>query len=188
MPRASRRDDLLAAALELFVERGYEGTSVADLASGTGLSKAAFVYHFGTKEDLLFELAVPLLDDLDGILRDHEQIPAADRDLRSALGDYLATLQRHRDVARWIDGDKSILNHHQLGRRLDANNRRAHRLLVGARPSARARAQASAVLGMLWRPIRNDHLSSDSPANAAVVDLAAWAAELALAERVMRTS
>ncbi len=188
MPRASRRDDLSAAALELFVERGYEGTSVADLAEVTGLSKAAFVYHFVSKEDLLFELAVPLLDDLDQVLQDHERIPSAERDLRSAVSDYLATLQRHRDVARWIDGDKSILNHPELGPRLDANNRRAHRLLVGARPTARARAQASAVLGMLWRPIRNDHLRSDSPANAAVVDLAAWAAELALAERAIRAS
>lgn len=188
MPRASRRDDLSAAALELFVERGYEGTSVADLAQVTGLSKAAFVYHFVSKEDLLFELAVPLLDDLDRILRDHERVPLAERDLRAALGDYLATLQRHRDVARWIDGDKSILNHPHLGLRLDANNRRAHRLLVGPRPTARARAQASAVLGMLWRPIRNDHLRGDSPASAAVVDLAAWAAELALAERAIRAS
>lgn len=176
MPRASRRDDLLTAALELFVERGYEGTSVADLAEATGLSKAAFVYHFGSKEDLLFELAEPLLDDLDAALDDHEALPAADREIEAALHDYLDTLQRHREVARWIDGDKSVLNHDHLGTRLDANNRRAHRLLVGARPSRTARALASAVLGMLWRPIRNDYLPDDSRSRQAVIDLATHAA------------
>ena len=176
MPRASRRDDLLRAALELFVERGYSGTSVADLVETTGLSKAAFVYHFGSKEDLLVELAQPLLDDLDATLDHHVRIADGDVDLEAVLHDYLAVLQRHRDVARWIDGDKSVLNHDQLGARLDANNRRAHRLLAGSRPSRTARALASAVLGMLWRPIRNDFLPDDSRSRQAVVELATGAA------------
>jgi AcrR family transcriptional regulator len=177
MPRASRRDDLLAAALELFVERGYEGTSVADLTAATELSKAAFVYHFGSKEELLFVLAEPLLDDLDAALNQHEQVPAAERDLEAALCDYLVALQRHQVVVRWIDGDKSILNHDELGARLDANNRRAHRLLTGdGRPSRTARALASAVLGMLWRPIRNGYLPDDPRSRQAVIDLATQAA------------
>lgn len=176
MPRVSRRDDLLTAALELFVDRGYEGTSVADLAQATGLSKAAFVYHFASKEELLFELAGPLLDDLDTALDAYEARNGAGPDLTEALADYLAVLQRHRDVARWIDGDKSVLNHAELGARLDANNRRVHRILVGARPSRTDRALASAVLGMLWRPIRNDYLPNDSRSRRKVVELAARAA------------
>lgn len=186
MPRASRRDDLLAAALERFVERGFEGTSVADLVEVTGMSKASFVYHFVSKEDLLFELALPLLDDLDRVLQHHERVPIGERDLKSALGDYLAVLRRHRDVARWIDGDKSFLNHRELGARLEANNRRAHRLLVGSRPTASARAQASAVLGMLWRPIRNDYLRNDTRSNDALVELATMVAHAALASQTAR--
>ena len=176
MARVNRRADLLAAALELFDERGYRGTSVADLAQATGLSKAAFVYHFGSKEELLFELSAPLLDELDDVLDRHEKIPVADRRLEATLGDYLGALYRHREIARWIDGDKSVLNHGDLGARIDANNRRAHRLLCGPRPSDTARALASAVLGMLWRPIRNDHLPDDMKSRRAVVALASQAA------------
>ena len=171
----NRREDLLEAALEAFVDRGYEGTSVADLARATDLSKAAFVYHFSSKEELLFELSTPLLEDLDQVLDDHAK-PNGNHPTNDLLADYLETLWRHRDVAAWIDGDKSVLNHGDLGARLDANNRRAHRLLAGPRPSTARRAMASAILGMLWRPIRNGYLGPNPTARQAVVDLASEAA------------
>lgn len=177
MPRPSRRNDFLEAATELFAQRGYEGTSVADLAEATGLSKAAFVHHFQSKEELLFELAGPLLDELDEVLDGYEG-PSADRsDVVEFLDRYLTTLDRHRAVAQWIDGDKSVLNHEHLGARLDANNRRVHRLIAGSRPSKTKRAMASSVLGMLWRPIRNGYLPDDARSRRAVVELAATAAD-----------
>lgn len=174
--RENRRDDLLEAALSLFVERGYEGTSVADLAQATDLSKAAFVYHFASKEELLFELSEPLLDELDEVVSRHEAEPSTDEPIRAAIDDYLAALCRHSRIAAWIDGDKSILNHGDLGARLTANNRRAHRLFCGPRPGKAARAQASAILGMLWRPIRNGYLGNDTRSQKAVAELAAHAA------------
>lgn len=176
MGRDNRRGDLLEAALTLFVERGYEGTSVAALAEATGLSKAAFVYHFSSKEDLLFELSEPLLDELDAVVRHHEPAPVPKESVEVALTDYLDALSLHREVAVWIDGDKSILNHGDLGSRLTANNQRAHRLFCGPRPSRAARAQASAVLGMLWRPVRNGYIKDDPRTKRAVVELATLAA------------
>ena len=167
----------MEAALQLFAERGYEGTSVADLAQATELSKAAFVYHFDSKEALLFELAGPFLDELDAVLHHHSELPADQLDVAAALQDYLDVLHRHRAIARWIDGDKSILNHPELGKRLDTNNRLAHRLLAGARPSGTSRALASSVLGMLWRPIRNGYLPDDARSRRAVVTLASQAAQ-----------
>ena len=172
--QVNRREDLLDAALEAFVDRGYEGTSVADLARATDLSKAAFVYHFASKEELLFELSTPLLDELDEVVARHEPSTSAIC-VREMLAEYLEALWRHRDVAAWIDGDKSVLNHGDLGARLDVNNRRAHRLLAGPRPSAENRAKASAILGMLWRPIRNGYLGSNPATRRAIVDLATGA-------------
>lgn len=169
---ANRRGDLLAAALEAFVDRGYEGTSVADLALATGLSKAAFVYHFRSKEELLFELAGPLIDELDDVVARYEsgQRTAV---VEPFLTDYLAALWRHRSAAEWIDGDKSILNHGDLGARLDTNNKRVHTILAGPKPSRAKRARASAILGMLWRPVRNGYLTDDVRAHRDIVELAA---------------
>ena len=41
--------DLLTASTRLFRERGYGGTSMADLAAATGLTKGAFYHHFPDK-------------------------------------------------------------------------------------------------------------------------------------------
>jgi AcrR family transcriptional regulator len=42
------------AALELFGERGYEGTTVADIAERAGLSKRTFFRYFADKREVLF--------------------------------------------------------------------------------------------------------------------------------------
>lgn len=43
-----------AAALELFVERGYELTTVADIAERAGLTSRTFFRHFVDKREVLF--------------------------------------------------------------------------------------------------------------------------------------
>jgi AcrR family transcriptional regulator len=46
------REALLAAAENLFAERGYEGASLNDIASAAGLSRGAPNYFFGSKDQL----------------------------------------------------------------------------------------------------------------------------------------
>ncbi len=48
------RERLQAAALRLFVERGYDGTTVADVADAAGLTERTFFRHFTDKRDVLF--------------------------------------------------------------------------------------------------------------------------------------
>lgn len=44
---------ILERALELFAQRGYAGTSVRDIASGTGIRAASIYAHFASKEHVL---------------------------------------------------------------------------------------------------------------------------------------
>jgi AcrR family transcriptional regulator len=46
-------DSLLAVAVEVFNERGYDGTSMEDLARRLGISKSAIYHHVSGKEELL---------------------------------------------------------------------------------------------------------------------------------------
>ncbi len=56
-PRRGRpgydQESLLAVAVELFNERGYDGTSMRDLADRLGIAKSAIYHHVTGKEELL---------------------------------------------------------------------------------------------------------------------------------------
>ena len=56
----STRERILDIALELFSERGYDKTSLRDIADRLGTTKAALYYHFARKEDILLELHLRL--------------------------------------------------------------------------------------------------------------------------------
>lgn len=51
---------LVDAAVELFDERGFEDTTVADIAGRAGLTKRTFFRHFGGKREVLFCGSQPL--------------------------------------------------------------------------------------------------------------------------------
>ncbi|HUL27876.1 MAG TPA: TetR/AcrR family transcriptional regulator [Streptosporangiaceae bacterium] len=50
-----RREQMLRAALEVIVERGYPETRIADVAERAGTSPALVIYYFKTKDQLLTE-------------------------------------------------------------------------------------------------------------------------------------
>jgi AcrR family transcriptional regulator len=59
----SRRRQLLRASARLFREKGYDGTSVRDIAQATGLQSGSWVYHFPTKQDILVAVMEQGLED-----------------------------------------------------------------------------------------------------------------------------
>jgi AcrR family transcriptional regulator len=65
---AQTRQRLLRAAADVFAERGYDGTRVADIAAAAGVSNGALYAHFGSKAGLLVaalrEHGRPVLADL----------------------------------------------------------------------------------------------------------------------------
>src|SRR6476469_10956552 len=58
------RDALEQAARKLFAERGFHGTTLADITSAAGKSSAVFYRYFADKEDLLAALAESFLRDI----------------------------------------------------------------------------------------------------------------------------
>lgn len=54
---AIRREQVLSAALALFCERGYAGTSTRKIAEAAGITEGLVFHYFPTKDALLLELA-----------------------------------------------------------------------------------------------------------------------------------
>ncbi len=51
-----RKQEIFAVAEQLFIERGYAVTTVADIARAAGVAKSTFFYYFATKDDLLADI------------------------------------------------------------------------------------------------------------------------------------
>ena len=54
--REQRREEILRAALRLFVRKGYAGTKVGDIAEAVGMSAGLMFHYFDSKEALYEEL------------------------------------------------------------------------------------------------------------------------------------
>lgn len=52
----STRDRILDTALQLFTEKGFDATTLQEIADRLGFTKAAIYYHFRSKEDILMAL------------------------------------------------------------------------------------------------------------------------------------
>jgi AcrR family transcriptional regulator len=52
-PRASRREEVLAAAIELFARRGYAAVRMEDVGAAAGITGPSVYQHFAGKADLL---------------------------------------------------------------------------------------------------------------------------------------
>ena len=49
----ARRDELLRVALRLFAERGFDGTTIADIAMATGTAHGLVYHYYSSKNELL---------------------------------------------------------------------------------------------------------------------------------------
>ncbi len=99
-PNAQGR--LALAAMELFSERGYEQTTVADIATRAGLTERTFFRHFSDKREVLFAGSTAFRENF---VNSISRAPAAATPLQSvtlALEAASAALEQYRgrDFAR----------------------------------------------------------------------------------------
>jgi TetR/AcrR family transcriptional regulator, cholesterol catabolism regulator len=96
---STRRAELTRIAARLFAAKGYQGTSLADLADELGVQKPSLYHHIASKEDLLWDVAsegaAAFHAALDAV---PERAPAVEK-IRLALRAHLAVVAGQLDVA-----------------------------------------------------------------------------------------
>ncbi|XXT19405.1 TetR/AcrR family transcriptional regulator [Sorangium sp. So ce429] len=85
-PRSFDRAAALRRAMEVFWERGYEGTSLSDLTAAMGINSPSLYAAFGCKESL-FREAVSLYNEVEGaaVTRAMSEEPTARRAVEAML-------------------------------------------------------------------------------------------------------
>jgi len=122
MPRvqtspSDKADAILAAALALFVERGYHGTAVPAIAERAGVAAGTIYHHFANKEELVNAVFRSWKE---RIAREvHESFPAtaAPREQFRAMWNQLARFALAHPAAY------TFLEYHHHASYLDANNK-----------------------------------------------------------------
>ncbi len=176
--KASRREEILAAAAELFAHRGFHGVGIDDIGAAVGISGPALYRHFRSKDAMLGEMLTSisryLLDGalghaghdgppdevLAGLVRFHVEfaltqpalITVQERNLANLTEDdrrQVRALQR-RYVEVWVDALRAAVPH------LD---------------DTRARSTAHAVFGLMNSTPHSRHLP-DSELAELLADLA----------------
>ena len=110
---SARRSELTRAAARLFAEKGYHGTSTADLAEALGVQKGSLYAHIESKADLLWEVA------REGAAAFHAALDAVPDDgpvierIRAALRGHLRVVAEQLDIAtvftrewRYLQGER----------------------------------------------------------------------------------
>lgn len=98
-PAAETETAFVAAATQLFAERGYNGTSIADLAARLGLTTASLYYHVAGKQDLLLRvLQTGMAQFLDRLEHIAEEEKDPGRKLRRAVENHLSFVLNNTDA------------------------------------------------------------------------------------------
>src|SRR5882672_9456595 len=115
-PPRARRARMCRTAAQLFRDRGYDATSVSDVARALGMTKAGLYHHFESKEALLFEIMMYGLDRV----RDEVIVPV--RQVRDPEERLRQLIVRHARIA--TRGQGAIAHLGDEIRALPASSRR----------------------------------------------------------------
>ncbi len=155
---ASRRNEIIAAATNVFAERGYVGASVREIAEQIDISKGNLTYYFAVKDDLLFEIVSDLHDSFLALAASWSvRTDATPRDvLRDALRDHVLLVAERVNQTRVSYEAFRFLTDSRRATIIDKRDRyeAALRKLIGRCTAAdgQVAVQTRTVLGMLNWP------------------------------------
>lgn len=118
------RNEILDAAAIIFSRKGFEATSMADIAEAVGLQKASLYHHFESKQELLVELLDQALDLLIERIEPIVTLPLPpDQRLRRAMSAYLGAMVDHRELASILLLEHRSLEPEYLSRHIPRRDR-----------------------------------------------------------------
>jgi AcrR family transcriptional regulator len=155
-----KREALLAAAMHLFAERGFEAAGIDAIAARAGVAVGGFYGHFGSKRQLLLVLVDRLIAEMDGldfglVLQVEDERKAVEGLVRSGLRADWAHAGVYRAWREAVLGDPTL---DELNQRVEHWSRtRIELALTAIRrfPSARRDVDVEALANILnalfWR-------------------------------------
>jgi AcrR family transcriptional regulator len=154
-----RRRDAVEDAARVFARRGYDQTSMQQLAEDLGVAAGSMYHYFGGKEELLIAICDQLMDPLLSEARalEQEALPA-DEHLRALVRLWVAHVVEHRNHMLVFQQERHVIEHGDQWKRVRTDRKHFERLVEAVLTRAEAgglahyddgRLALSALLGMV---------------------------------------
>lgn len=136
----ARRKQILDAAWELFAKKGFQRTSLSDIAATINVSKGVISYHFDGKEDLGEQVLRHGLRSYSKFVQDQlAPYKSAAEKLLGFPGACFAYVKEHQlDYLIYTDTQSSFSSPHERRQFLAEQDRGLRRLLIGMIEDAKA--------------------------------------------------
>ncbi|MCW2993124.1 MAG: TetR/AcrR family transcriptional regulator [Conexibacter sp.] len=154
-----RQAEVVLGAARVFARRGYDQTSVPQLAEELGIAAGGLYHYFGGKEQLLIAICDQLMDPL---LTEAQALLAeggtAEEQLRALVRSWVAHVVEHRDHMLVFQQERHVIDHGRQWAQVRERRKRFERLVEGllrriaddgAARLPDARLTLSALLGMV---------------------------------------
>jgi AcrR family transcriptional regulator len=143
---------IVAAAVDLFVSRGIDATSLQMIADALGITKGAVYYHFKTKHEIVLAVCADSFDQLEAVVTEAETIESVTsraRALERLVPRMVALAVESRSVFSQLRFDPVMVRLMADDARYRDLLTRLDRLLGGDAPDAEARVRTAAVISAL---------------------------------------
>ncbi|MFD7429503.1 TetR/AcrR family transcriptional regulator [Streptomyces sp. NPDC059814] len=113
--RGNTRQRIQDVALELFVEQGYEKTSLREISERLDVTKAALYYHFKTKEDILTSIFEDLNRPVEELIAWGREQPRTLETKKEILGRYSEALTKAAPLFRFMQENQATVRDLSIG-------------------------------------------------------------------------
>jgi AcrR family transcriptional regulator len=134
------RDRAVVAARSLFVTRGYQATSLQQIADALGVTKAAVYHVFPSKAEILRAVLAPAASRIGEVALQAEAAASPAQAFEVALAGLVDLVLDHGDISSMLRRDASVAELVAHDAEFVAATDRLDRALIGASPSDKARA------------------------------------------------
>jgi TetR/AcrR family transcriptional regulator, cholesterol catabolism regulator len=154
-----RQERVVVQAARVFAERGYDQTSIQDLAEAIGLAAGGLYHYIGSKEQLLMricdQLMEPLLAEAQALVLQESPPP---EQLRALVRLWVVHVVAHRDHMLVFQQERHVIERGAQWRRVRTSRKRFERLVqealeragaAGAAVPGEPRLALAALLGMV---------------------------------------
>ena len=111
-----KREQIIETTLQLFAEKGFEGTSIRDIAEKASVNVAMVNYYFGSKEKLFEKIIEHKSAATRGVLDEiqHNEELTHIQKIEAIIDIYIEKLFTHRMFHRLVQQELILNQHHQI--------------------------------------------------------------------------